>query len=347
MGPAGGMDRGPALVTTAGSWDRAGATARFTPRFGAVPGTTFIVVGRQDVVGDSWRELARVDVSAADLVASTVVESIDPGVDSVPANLLRFSVTFSTAMEEGSAAGRIQLLDGAGAALPGTLLDMPPELWDRDRRRLTVLLEPGRIKRGLQPNVQAGPPLREGGEVTLVVDSGIRDEGGSPLLAGTRRTFRIGAPIRSRIDPALWDVQWPVAQADALVVRFDRSLDRALVRRCLRVLDGNGHPVLGEASLDRDAQLWVFTAAAAASRDWTLAIDTRLEDLAGNSVRRMFDRDLQNPEDDGIDVAEILLAPQRDDRALAAARRSSRSGFILPLCCERNRSDGAVSMLLD
>ena len=90
------------------------------------------------------------------------VESIDPDVDVLPANALRFAVSFSSEMEEGSAAGRIQLLDRYGSPLPGTLLEMPPELWDRDRRRLTVMLEPGRIKRGLQPHEQAGPPLQEG-----------------------------------------------------------------------------------------------------------------------------------------------------------------------------------------
>ncbi len=43
--------------------------------------------------------------------------------------------------------------------------------------------------------------------------------------------------------------------------------------------------------------------------DWKLRIDTRLEDLAGNSVRRVFDRDLARPADDGIGATEIFLTP--------------------------------------
>jgi hypothetical protein len=182
---------------------------------------------------------------------------------------------------------------------------MPPELWDRGRRRLTVLLEPGRIKRGLQPNVLAGPPLREGDTVTLVVESGLRDAGGAELVDGARRSYRVGAPIRSRIDPHRWHVRWPESPSSPLVVRFDRPLDRALALRCLRVMDADGHPVPGLATLDDAARVWEFTPG------WTvrsIRVDVRLEDLAGNSVRRVFDRDLEAAADDGIEDAEVVLA---------------------------------------
>ncbi len=84
------------------------------------------------------------------------------------------------------------------------------------------------------------------------------------------------------------------------------SLDRASVQRSLRVVDGDGHPVPGHPSLDQDALVWVFTPAVGGN-DWKLRIDTRLEDLAGNSVRRVFDRDLRRPADDGIDASNIFL----------------------------------------
>ena len=227
----------------------------------------------------------------------------------MPANLLRFAVTFSGEMEDGSAAGHIHLLDETGVVIPGALLEMPPELWDREHRRLTVLLEPGRIKRGLRPHEQAGPPLREGGTVMIVVDAGIRDASGSPLIEDAHRAYRIGPPIRSRVDPTRWDVHWPDAPSEPLVVRFDRSLDRALVHRYLRVLDAHESAVAGRAALDETGELWMFTPAEERTdyANWALRVDTRLEDLAGNSVRRVFDRDLDRPEDDGIDELEVIL----------------------------------------
>ena len=52
-------------------------------------------------------------------------------------------------MSDGFAAGRVTLVDHAGDVMPAALLPLEHELWDGDRRRLTVLLDPARIKRGL------------------------------------------------------------------------------------------------------------------------------------------------------------------------------------------------------
>jgi hypothetical protein len=277
------------LVTTAGSWTVQADAARFTPLFPPVPATVHAVVA---TTGPGWTELCRVTVPAVELVPSTQVVSIDPGGDRLPANVLRISVTFSAPMEQGGASGRFQLLAADGEELIGTLLPMPPELWDRRRRRLTVLLDPGRIKRGLLPNVQAGPPLVPGSSVTFVVDDQLSDAAGAPLVSGAQRTYRIDEPIRSRVDPTRWDVRWPDLASDQLVVRFGRSLDRALVGRCLKVVGPDGRVVPGQANLDRDAAIWTFTPAAASVAGWTLRVNPDLEDLAGNSVRRPFDRDL-------------------------------------------------------
>jgi hypothetical protein len=290
-----------------------------------VPGTEFAIIGRPAAGEGAWRQLTRVSVPKTDLVPRTVVDTIDPSFEWVPSNLLRFSVTFSSAMEEGSAAGNVHLLDETGTVMPGTLLDMPPELWDRGRRRLTVLVEPGRIKRGLQPHVRAGAPLRDGSTVTLAVDSSIRDASGSPLVEGAGRTYMVGPSIRTRVDPSRWEVSWPKAPNDPIVVRFDRPLDRALVHRHLRVLDGRGNPVAGHTSLDETAQRWVFTPAAGAS-GLKLRIDARLEDVAGNSVRRVFDRDRQRSEDDGVDVSEIFLTPGERIPFASLAHRSNAPG---------------------
>jgi hypothetical protein len=306
--PVEALSLGSELVPTAGSWHREDGVACFTPRFGPVGGTRYAVVTRRDA-RDSWRELARVGVPSTSAHRTTVVQSIDPGGECVPANLLRFSVTFTAEMEEGSAGGHIHLRDPSGEDVPGALFSMTPEFWDRERRRLTILLEPGRIKRGLRPNLLTGPPLVEGSTVTLVVDPDLRDSSGTELAEGAHRTYRVGPAMRRRVDPARWDVRWPEPGHDQLVVRFDRPLDRALVRRCLRLVDERGHPVAGRSTLDRDASVWVF-AAARQVRNGRLHIDTRLEDLAGNSVRRVFDRDLRRAYgDDRSDASSIVINP--------------------------------------
>lgn len=322
VAPVAALSLGDDLVTTAGTWERGEGTARFTPRFGAVPGTEFAVLellesdaaGRGALggaaVGRSWREVARLSVPASQQEPTTVVEAIEPALAEVPANLLRLSILFSQPMEEGSATGRIHLLDASGDELPGSLLDT--ELWDADRRRITVLLEPGRIKRGLQPHEQAGAPLTEGDSVIVVVDSAVRDETGAPLVAEARRTYLVSAPWRSRIDPTCWLVTWPTAAQDPVLVAFDRPLDRVLLQRYLVPTDATGRRVPGRVAVDAEARSWTFFPAASAVPVDSLHIDARLEDPAGNSVRRVFDRDLTSRADDSLDAAEVVLhAPAR------------------------------------
>lgn len=327
--PVGALGLGDGLVPSAGSWDHSPAGARFTPRLPPVPGTVLAVVGRDQRADAGWRELTRLDVPprpAPTRHHTAVVSEIEPVVDEVPTNLLRFTIEFSAPMETGTAAGHLRLVDEGGDELRGTLLEMPPELWDREGRRLTVLLEPGRIKRGLQPNLQAGPPLREGARVTLVVDAGILDADGLPLQGGATRSYRIGKAVRGRVDPALWIISRPSAPGEPVVVAFDRPLDRTLALGCLRIVDESEVIVPGRVAVDPAGLAWRFWPADPdLDGGFRLEIETRLEDLAGNSVGRLFDRDLRDPRDDGLapDVERIWLSVPRwsaDDRSGPGSR---------------------------
>jgi hypothetical protein len=266
------------IVPMAGAWDG----DRFVPAFPFAAGTTYAVLDR---AGEGWTERARFSGPVAPQREIEVL-AIEPGVAEVPENLLRFAVTFSAPVQEGGV--RVRLLGADGSELPG-LLDL--ELWDRSRRRLTVLLEPGRIKRGLVPNLEAGPALQAGSSVTFAVDAD---------LASARRSFTVRPPVRSRVDPASWRVDWPGGGLDDLVVTFDRPMDRALVARCLTATTP------GRAALDVHGLRWSWRP----SEPWrepALHVDPDLEDLAGNSVRRVFDRDLRRPEDDPPELGDVVV----------------------------------------
>ena len=60
------------------------------------------------------------------------------------------------------------------------LLELDQELWDREGQRLTVLFDPGRIKRGVLPRDEVGSALFEGSAYTLVIDSKWHDANGAP-----------------------------------------------------------------------------------------------------------------------------------------------------------------------
>jgi hypothetical protein len=153
--PAGAAAAGlPAgdLPAMAGRLAPDGADACFVPRFGFVDGTAYAVT----VDGAAAGVLTR---PRAARPATAQVLAIDPAAGEVPRNLLRCYVWFSAPMSEGYAAGHVWLADDAGMALPGALLSAEQELWDAGRRRLTVLLDPARIKRGLAGHRAAGYPL--------------------------------------------------------------------------------------------------------------------------------------------------------------------------------------------
>jgi len=327
--PAGALDTSEAVVPTAGVWSTDGDGLRFTPRFPFQAGTTYAVVRREDAAGRAalgWAEVARLVRPATTTLPTASVVAIHPRTSEVPENLLRLSVTFSASMDEGSAAGHVHLEDADGRDIPHALLAMPPELWDRPRRRLTLLLEPGRIKRGLVPNTALGAPLSHTSEITLVVDAEMRDAVGSDLVTGARQTYRVTPAVRERVDPYRWQVAWPTAGShEVLTVEFVRPLDHALALACLRVTNADGVPLPGHATLDPGEVRWSFTASDPwPVGPWLLRVDAALEDLAGNSVRRVFDRDLRLAQDDPLLVNEVVLGSDDDGSPVNADWRPVR-----------------------
>jgi hypothetical protein len=285
------------LARSAGRFDLAGQEVWFAPRHPLRDGLRYSLLWTAD--GEAV-ELGSVELPAAPGEPVTSVREIRPTCPEIPHNCLRLYIAFSGPMGEGWAADAVRVVDEAsGETLHGALLPMEPELWDPARRRLTVLFDPGRIKRGLRPHEELGYPLRPGRALTVVVDGGFRDAAGRRLVASATRRYRVGPAERRRVDPGLWSWTWPSGPGEPLEVAFDRPLDHALLHRCIRVLepDGADLPVAvsvaegeGGAAL-RPADGW------RRGGRYRVAIDPRLEDLAGNSLRRVFDRDLVRPED--------------------------------------------------
>jgi hypothetical protein len=201
-------------------------------------------------------------------------------------------------MSEGLAARHVHLERAdTGEPILGAFSPMDFELWDPARRRLTVLLDPARIKQGLTPHREVGYPLQEGTALVLVVERDFCDAAGLPLLTDRRQPYLVGPDIRSRVDPSGWALEVPRAgRRGPLVARFDRALDRALLQDCLTVV-GSGRTVPGAAQIAVGERSWAFVPDA----PWTpgpnrVLVDPVLEDIAGNSVVRVFDRNLHRPD---------------------------------------------------
>ena len=304
-----GADR-PALPAVAGAFALQDDAARFVPRFPFVDGMDYSL--RVDSSGSAQAvEIWGIRRPSIVSAAAARILRIHPTASTLPYNLLRMYVYFSAPMSEGWAARAIKVCDAdTGESLKGVFLPPDPELWDRERRRLTLLLDPGRIKRGLVPNRELGYPLAEGMAVRLTVDAEFRDAKGRPLQGDAERRYRIGPALRSRIDPTAWRLTAPTAGSQApLVVDFDRPLDNALLQNSLWVSDRAGNPISGEAEPDAEDWSWRFTPAAPWSKgEHRLVIEARLEDVAGNTPVRVFDRDVSMPEDAPAQEGRTVLS---------------------------------------
>lgn len=217
------------------------------------------------------------------------VSAVSPATTTVPANLLRLYIHFSQPMARERAYSGIRLLDADDQPVPMPFVIVPQELWDPAGLRLTLLFDPGRIKRGVGPNLELGPPLVEGRRYTLEI-AGRPDATGQAMTEPYRHSFTVGPADRSSPDPKSWRMLVPPANTrDPLRVLFDAPLDRALAERCLAVRGPEGF-LHGRVALDAEVMIWTFvpdsTWRAAA---YTLIVAADLEDPCGNRPGRPFD----------------------------------------------------------
>ena len=281
-----GTGKVPALL---GSYAVEAGTLVFHPRFPVMAGVHYHAVFREP----SGLMIAR-DFDGSSRATNPVarVEQIYPSADVLPSNLLRLYVVFSDPMSRGEAAGHIHVEDDRGNILPDELLP-GQELWDPTFRRLTMTFDPGRIKRGLTSNRTIGPPIVEGRHYRLVVDRDWRDARGVPMVQGFARNFTGGPPERTPPDPAQWRVTVPAqGTTNALAVDFPAPMNYSLLLKMIQVARGQAIAA-GAVALDRHETEWRFTPDTPwKAGDYRLAIDTRLEDLAGNHIGEAFDIDI-------------------------------------------------------
>jgi hypothetical protein len=228
---------------------------------------------------------------------AAAVAHVFPSADRLPENLLKFYLHFTAPMSRGGVYQYIHLVGPGGKEVDVPFLELDEELWDSEGRRLTLFLDPGRIKRGLKPREEAGPVLEEGKAYTLVIDRAWPDADGEPLWLDYRKTFTAGSPDDVCPDPQKWQIDAPPAGTTAaLAVTFPEPLDHALLQHSLRVTDAEGRSVAGQTQVRRGETAWQFTP----EQPWRtaayrLVIDTRLEDLCGNRIGRPFEVDLFRP----------------------------------------------------
>jgi hypothetical protein len=276
-----------------------------TPRFPLEPGVNYHVVLRRPTAGEGRRRaISQVFSLPKPITPRAEVSHVYPSAKVLPENQLKFYLHFSRPMSRGDAYQHVTLLDSDGQPVERPFLELGEELWDRTGTRFTLYFDPGRIKRGLKPREIFGPALEEGQSYTLVIAPTWRDADGQPLAAEYRKPFRVVAPDDEQPFTAKWRVAPPAAQLRApLDVRFPEPLDHAMLLRVLHVVNEADEPIPGEITVSENETRWQFTPDEPwQAGNYRLVIDSALEDLAGNSIRRPFEVDMARP----VETEEVI-----------------------------------------
>jgi hypothetical protein len=291
----GSGDRAPLL----GSWRVTATALRFEPRFPFVPGVRYRVsFDPSKLPGGAGKPLTSfIRIPKPEVVPNAIVEQVYPSSDRLPENTLRFYLHFSAPMSRGEAYRRIHLLAEDGKEVDLPFLELDEELWDAAGKRFTILIDPGRIKRGLKPREDVGPALEEGKRFTLVVDAAWPDAEGAPMKSGYRKPFLVVAPVERSSPMSDWKITTPSpGTMQPLSVRFSAAFDHALLQRILTVHDAGGREIEGTIAVSDRETLWQFTPKTAwVKGNYRLIADVALEDVAGNRLDRPFDVDVFRP----------------------------------------------------
>lgn len=270
---------------------------RFEAQFALEPGVTYRAVflpGKLPNGSGNSVITATFTPPPRDLTPTTVVAQIYPSADVLPENLLKFYVHFSAPMRRGNIYEHIRLLDAAGKAVELPFLEIDEELWNHDFTRLTLFIDPGRIKRGVKPLEEIGPSMEVGKSYRLVIDRQWRDGNGAPLKASFEKAFSVTAPDRQPPDHTKWQVQPPTAGSrQALAINFPEPMEHALAQRMIVVTKESGETVLGTIALENQESRWTFIPETAWQRGrYSIVIQTTIEDLAGNNIGKPFEVDV-------------------------------------------------------
>ncbi|MEM9938289.1 MAG: hypothetical protein AAF768_05545 [Pseudomonadota bacterium] len=233
-----------------------------------------------------------------------------PSAKSVPENLLRFYIYFPRQMSMNLEASDIKLFDVDGREVMQVFVPMRFELWSSDRRRLTLLLDPGRVKTGLIAHETLGRALVSGERYTLEIPDSLTDSEGCALGEGASYSFKVTAADEEPPSPDSWQIDVPEAATKSMLsIDLGSPHDHLSMAYRIRILNPDGDPVAGKISLAENESVWTFQPREVwTSSAYRITVDPRLEDLAGNRPGRLFDRVANSEIEDRVE--ELMFFPR-------------------------------------
>ncbi|MCB9397802.1 MAG: hypothetical protein H6510_08305 [Acidobacteria bacterium] len=265
-----------------GQQTRKGSDLVFKPQFPLEPGSQFCVFlmsPNREILAAWELNLPKIDT------VKTLLIGHWPAADVLPQNLLRFYLTFSQPMKRAWDVKHIILLD-SGVPIETAFVEIDAGLWNEAATRLTLILHPGRVKRGVGSHEAMGPVLQAGHHYQLKIE-GLQDAYGQVIEPWSTH-FVVGEPDFDSPDPGRWNLELPHANSrDALFLEVPEEIDPFILQRSLSIHGPKGK-ILGAISLMRNQ--WVFTPLQPWPQgDFRLHFESFIEDWAGNRPGRLFE----------------------------------------------------------
>lgn len=255
---------------------------RFTPYFPFTIGATYQVFDGHTVL---FTFIPQKEIVAPE------VQNIYPLAEELPENFLKFYIEFDQPMATGHLYDHLRLFKN-GKEIENAFIPLKPELWNSDKTIVTVWIDPGRIKRDLGPHKKFGVVLEEGNTYNVLIEKGLKAANGADLSHDFSKIFR--AVKRDGNIPSVsnWVVDTPESGTmKAVRIQMQEAMDYATF-----------HFIAVIHSKESVAGKWTFLSDTTISfkpvnpwqeGQYTLTVDSKAEDLAGNNFNRPFDRDLQ------------------------------------------------------
>ena len=218
--------------------------------------------------------LVLIVTTATTALGAQPLVQIYPSGATVPENLLRIELRFSTPLRPPLRIDQVKLIDLNGSEIKDAFLDLP--LPSPDGKRVTILLHPGRVKSGVGPNLAFGRALHVGDTVTLVIDD--------PLPAKPiRKTWHVTAFEAESPCPVHWTVEPPQpGTRSPLVVHLDKPISSS-AEALIAIRGPGGGRLAGNACLENSETVWRFVPAQSwRAGNYAVVSHPDLEDLSGN-----------------------------------------------------------------
>jgi hypothetical protein len=224
-----------------------------------------------------------------------LVETIYPNTTTLPSNFLKWYIRFSKPVNPSKIYEHIYLIDNrTNTKVDRALLPLETPLVSDDGTLLTIWIEPGRQKRDLGPNKRLGEVLIPGVSYTLVIDKNLKDHQGISMNMAYNHSFTVGTSDRIKPTISSWKLHLPTLYTkEPLHIDFQELLDYGSLQNGIQILDASGNKFEGKFIVNSNQKLIIFKPLNNWNKEtYVISYKSKIEDLSGNNLERLFDRDI-------------------------------------------------------